>query len=46
LLARVAEGGVPRHSAPTLGGKTVARQRIDALLDPGSPFLESANDRT
>ena len=40
-LARIAEGGgreaQKRHSAR---GKLLVRERIDALLDPGSPFLE------
>lgn len=40
-LARIAEGGgreaQKRHSAR---GKLLVRERIDVLLDPGSPFLE------
>lgn len=40
-LGRIAEGGgaeaVARHRSR---GKLTARDRIDALLDPGSPFLE------
>ena len=40
-LARVAEGGGAdardKHAAR---GKLLPRERIDALLDPGSPFLE------
>ncbi|MFC2973059.1 carboxyl transferase domain-containing protein [Azotobacter bryophylli] len=40
-LARIAEGGgreaQKRHSAR---GKLLVRERIDTLLDPGSPFLE------
>src|SRR5690606_34534315 len=42
-LQRAAEGGGPqarqRHVAR---GKLPVRERIDALLDPGSPFLEIA----
>jgi 3-methylcrotonyl-CoA carboxylase beta subunit len=41
LVARIAEGGgeaaQQRHLAR---GKLLARQRINELLDPGSPFLE------
>ncbi|WP_344799612.1 carboxyl transferase domain-containing protein [Litoribacillus peritrichatus] len=41
LVAKIAEGGgeaaQQRHLAR---GKLLARQRITALLDPGSPFLE------
>jgi len=41
LLAQVAQGGGPnaqeRHTAR---GKLLPRERIDRLLDPGSPFLE------
>ncbi|MDV7213373.1 carboxyl transferase domain-containing protein [Azotobacter beijerinckii] len=41
LLGRIREGGgaqaQERHSAR---GKLLPRQRIDCLLDPGSPFLE------
>jgi 3-methylcrotonyl-CoA carboxylase beta subunit/propionyl-CoA carboxylase len=40
-MARVRQGGgeeaVAKHRAR---GKMLARERIDALLDPGSPFLE------
>src|SRR5438552_839541 len=40
-LARVKQGGgeeaVRRHRAR---GKLLARERIERLLDPGSPFLE------
>ncbi|MGH3481708.1 MAG: carboxyl transferase domain-containing protein [Nocardioidaceae bacterium] len=40
-LARVREGGSPaardRHTAR---GKLLVRDRVDRLLDPGSPFLE------
>jgi len=40
-LGRIREGGGPaaqeRHRSR---GKLLARERIDALLDPGSPFLE------
>lgn len=43
LLGRVSEGGgvaaQQRHSAR---GKLLVRERINALLDPGSPFLEVA----
>ena len=42
-LARAADGGGEearaKHSAR---GKLLPRERIDALLDPGSPFLEIA----
>lgn len=35
------EGGGPRARAlHTARGKMLARQRVEALLDPGSPFLE------
>jgi 3-methylcrotonyl-CoA carboxylase beta subunit len=41
LLERNALGGTPaaraKHSA---AGKLLVRERVDALLDPGSPFLE------
>ncbi|MEH6386307.1 MAG: carboxyl transferase domain-containing protein [Pseudomonas profundi] len=41
LLARVAEGGGAKAQERHLSrGKLLPRQRIDALLDPGSPFLE------
>ena len=40
-IGRIAEGGgekaIARHTAR---GKLVARERINRLLDPGSPFLE------
>lgn len=40
-IGRIAEGGgekaIARH---TSRGKLVARERINRLLDPGSPFLE------
>ena len=40
-MARAREGGPPatreRHTAR---GKLLPRERVDALLDPGSPFLE------
>lgn len=43
LLARIREGGgraaIERHKAR---GKLTARERINTLLDPGSPFLELA----
>ena len=43
LLSRIREGGgtqaVARHKAR---GKLTARERINALIDPGSPFLELA----
>jgi len=43
LLARIREGGgraaIERHKAR---GKLTARERINALIDPGSPFLELA----
>ncbi len=42
-LARVAEGGGPQARARhTERGKLLPRERIDGLLDPGSPFLEIA----
>ena len=41
LLARVTEGGGARAQERHLSrGKLLPRQRIDALIDPGSPFLE------
>ena len=41
VLARVREGGGEKARAlHTSRGKLLARERIDALLDPGSPFLE------
>ena len=41
LLAQVAEGGGAKAKERHLSrGKLLPRQRIDALLDPGSPFLE------
>jgi len=40
-LARVAEGGGERASRKhTERGKLLVRERVTALLDPGSPFLE------
>lgn len=40
-LQRNAEGGSPAARDKHLqAGKLLARQRIDSLLDPGSPFLE------
>ena len=40
-LARVATGGSAEARAKHTGrGKLLVRDRIDALLDPGSPFLE------
>jgi len=40
-LARVAQGGGEKARAKhTERGKLLARERIRALLDPGSPFLE------
>ena len=42
-LNRVREGGGPRaQHRQREQGKWPARERIDALLDPGSPFLEIA----
>jgi 3-methylcrotonyl-CoA carboxylase beta subunit len=42
-LARAAEGGGARaREKHTARGKLLARERITALLDPGSPFLEIA----
>ena len=41
LLARIREGGGPKAQARhTARGKLLPRERIDQLLDPGSPFLE------
>ncbi|HDY98162.1 MAG TPA: methylcrotonoyl-CoA carboxylase [Pseudomonas sabulinigri] len=41
LLGKVAEGGGPTAQARHLSrGKLLPRQRVDALLDHGSPFLE------
>ena len=40
-LRRVAEGGGERaRERHTARGKLLPRERVDALLDPGSPFLE------
>ena len=40
-LARVALGGGERARQRHVGrGKLLPRERVDALLDPGSPFLE------
>ncbi|NOX62392.1 MAG: methylcrotonoyl-CoA carboxylase [Chloroflexi bacterium] len=40
-LAQVAKGGPPRaHERHREQGKLFVRERIDRLLDPGSPFLE------
>jgi len=40
-LAAVAQGGSPEARQKHLSrGKLLARDRIDALLDPGTPFLE------
>ena len=42
-VAQLHLGGGEKHQAKHLGrGKLLARQRIDALLDRGSPFLEIA----
>ncbi|AKC87925.1 carboxyl transferase domain-containing protein [Pseudoxanthomonas suwonensis] len=42
-LQRAAEGGGEKaRRRHTERGKLLARERIDALLDPGSPFLEIA----
>ena len=42
-LARAADGGGEKARAKhTERGKLLPRERIDALLDPGSPFLEIA----
>ncbi|UQY34111.1 methylcrotonoyl-CoA carboxylase [Pseudomonas fulva] len=41
LLARTREGGGAKAQARHTGkGKLLPRERIDRLLDPGSPFLE------
>ncbi|MDQ7911863.1 carboxyl transferase domain-containing protein [Pseudomonas sp. 102515] len=41
LLARIREGGGAKAQARhTARGKLLPRERIDLLLDPGSPFLE------
>jgi 3-methylcrotonyl-CoA carboxylase beta subunit len=40
-LRRVAEGGGQRaRDRHTSRGKVLPRERVDRLLDPGSPFLE------
>src|SRR5690606_41775801 len=42
-LARAADGGGEQsRTRHTERGKLVARDRITALLDPGSPYLENA----
>ena len=42
-LAEAAEGGSPAaRSKHTARGKLLPRERVDHLLDPGSPFLEIA----
>jgi acetyl-CoA carboxylase carboxyltransferase component len=41
LLAQVRQGGEPKyHQRHAAQGKLFVRERIDRLLDPGSPFLE------
>ena len=41
LLAQVAQGGGPKaQERHTSRGKLLPRERINRLLDPGSPFLE------
>lgn len=41
LTARIAEGGSETAREKHISrGKLLPRQRVDALLDPGSPFLE------
>jgi len=41
LLAQVRQGGGPKaQERHTSRGKLLPRERIDRLLDPGSPFLE------
>ncbi|MFN3580318.1 MAG: methylcrotonoyl-CoA carboxylase, partial [Pseudomonas sp.] len=41
LLSKIAEGGGATAQERHLSrGKLLPRQRIDSLLDPGSPFLE------
>ena len=41
LLGRIGEGGgVAAQQRHTARGKLLVRERINALLDPGSPFLE------
>lgn len=43
LATRIAEGGSEKARQKHLArGKLLVRDRIDALLDPGSPFLEIA----
>ncbi|MCX7562318.1 methylcrotonoyl-CoA carboxylase [Xanthomonadaceae bacterium XH05] len=43
LAARIAQGGSDAARQKHIArGKLLARERIDALLDPGSPFLEIA----
>src|SRR6185503_2512593 len=41
-LARIAEGGAKAREKHVARGKLLPRERIRALLDPGSPFLELA----
>ncbi len=41
LLAEIREGGSPKHRERHLSqDKMMVRDRIEAVLDPGSPFLE------
>ena len=40
LLARLHEGGGEAQARHTARGKLLPRERINRLLDPGSPFLE------
>ncbi len=43
LVAKIAQGGGEKARERHIGrGKLLVRDRIDALLDPGSPFLEIA----
>ncbi|HRO87501.1 MAG TPA: carboxyl transferase domain-containing protein [Chiayiivirga sp.] len=43
LVAKIAQGGGEKARERHVGrGKLLVRDRIDALLDPGSPFLEIA----
>ena len=39
-VAEVSQGGGRPHVNVTLPGETLARDRVAALIDPGSPFLE------
>jgi acetyl-CoA carboxylase carboxyltransferase component len=41
LLAKIREGAAPKYQERHFAqGKMMVRERVDALLDPGTPFLE------